>query len=83
MLPIIAGIICGITGLFLPETLGLGTNFIRNIIESPISIDYVFLLLLGKLFLTVVCIRLFLFGGIFSPALFIGVSLGCIFVAIF
>ena len=32
LLPIIAGIICGITGLFLPETLGLGTNFIRNII---------------------------------------------------
>ena len=83
LLPIVAGIICGITGLFLPETLGLGTNFIRNIIENPMSIDYVFLLLLGKLFLTVVCIRLFLFGGIFSPALFIGVSLGCIFVAFF
>ena len=42
LLPIIAGIICGVTGLFLPETLGLGTNFIRNIIESPMSIDYVF-----------------------------------------
>ena len=83
LLPIIAGTICGVTGLFLPETLGLGTNFIRNIIESPMSIDYVFLLLLGKLFLTVICIRLYLFGGIFSPALFLGVALGCIFVSLF
>ena len=83
LLPIIAGIVCGIVGLFLPETLGLGTNFIRNIIEKPISINYLLLLLFGKLFLTVICIRLNLFGGIFSPALFIGVALGSIFVFLF
>ena len=70
-------------GIILPETLGLGTNFIRNIIESPMNVGYVFLLLLGKLFLTVICIRLYLFGGIFSPALFLGVALGCIFVSLF
>ncbi len=81
LLPIIAGTICGIVGLFLPETLGLGTNFIRKIIEKPIAIDYVALLFAGKLFLTVVCIRLNLFGGIFSPALFLGVATGCIFVS--
>ena len=65
LLPIIAGTICGIVGLFLPETLGLGTNFIRKIIEKPIAIDYVALLFAGKLFLTVVCIRLNLFGEYF------------------
>ena len=37
------------------------------------------MLLIGKLFLTVVCIRLGLFGGIFSPALFVGVCTGSIF----
>ena len=78
-LPIIAGAICGITGIFLPELLGLGTNTIRSLIESPDYIGYLVLLLVGKLFLTVVCIRLGLFGGIFSPALFIGVCTGSIF----
>ncbi len=78
-LPIIAGGICGITGIFLPELLGLGTDTIRSLIEAPSNAGYLFCLLIGKLFLTVVCIRLGLFGGIFSPALFIGVCVGSIF----
>ena len=78
-LPIIAGAICGITGIFLPELLGLGTDTIRTLIEEPSYIGYLSLLLIGKLFLTVVCIRLGLFGGIFSPALFVGVCTGSIF----
>ena len=81
-LPVLAGIICGIVGLFLPETLGLGTDFIRNLIEHPVKLNYVIFLLTGKIFLTVICIRLNLFGGIFSPALFIGATTGCIFATI-
>ena len=78
-LPIIAGAICGITGIFFPELLGLGTDTIRTLIEEPGYISYLAMLLIGKLFLTVVCIRLGLFGGIFSPALFVGVCTGSIF----
>ena len=68
-------------GLFLPETLGLGT-FIRNLIDNPVNLNYVIFLLIGKTFLTIICIRLNLFGGIFSPALFLGATTGCIFVTI-
>ena len=78
-LPIIAGIICGFTGIFLPELLGLGTDTIRSLIETPTSIGTATTLLIGKLILTVICIRLNLFGGIFSPALFLGVCTGSIF----
>ncbi len=78
-LPILAGFICGVTGIFFPELLGLGTDTIRSLIEGPQEIKYVFILLVGKLFLTVTCIRLNLFGGIFSPALFLGVCTGSIF----
>ena len=78
-LPIIAGIICGFTGIFLPELLGLGTDTIRSLIETPTSIGTAIILLIGKLILTVICIRLNLFGGIFSPALFLGVCTGSIF----
>ena len=82
LLPVIAGIICGVIGLFLPETLGLGTSFIRNLIDKPVNLNYVIFLLIGKTFLTITCIRLNLFGGIFSPALFLGATTGCIFVTI-
>ena len=78
-LPIIAGVICGVVGLFLPETLGLGTSFIRDLIENPINLNYVIFLLIGKTFLTIICIRFNLFGGIFSPALFLGATTGCIY----
>ena len=78
-LPIIAGTICGIFGIFYPELLGLGTDTIRSLIESPNYLGYLVILLIGKLFLTVLCIRLNLFGGIFSPALFLGACLGSIF----
>ena len=49
-LPIIAGAICGITGIFLPELLGLGTDTIRILIEAPSYIGYLVILLIGKLF---------------------------------
>ena len=78
-MPIIAGTICGIFGIFYPELLGLGTDTIRSLIESPNYLGYLVILLIGKLFLTVLCIRLNLFGGIFSPALFLGACLGSIF----
>ncbi len=78
-LPIIAGGICGVVGIFLPELLGLGTDTIRSLIEAPTYAGYLVFLLIGKIFLTVICIRLGLFGGIFSPALFIGVCTGSIF----
>ena len=78
-LPIIAGIICGFTGIFLPELLGLGTDTIRSLIETPTNVGTAITLLIGKLILTVICIRLNLFGGIFSPALYLGVCTGSIF----
>ena len=83
LLPIIAGIICGVVGLFIPEVLGLGSETVQNLLENKVPIFTLFSFLIAKLFLTVVCIRLNLFGGIFSPALFIGASLGCILAFIF
>ena len=69
-LPIIAGAICGITGIFLPELLGLGTDTIRLLIDKPNYFGYILILLIGKLILTVICIRLNLFGGIFSSIVY-------------
>ena len=83
LLPIIAGVICGIIGLFVPEVLGLGSETIQSLLVENRPITYLTILLFTKLFLTVLCIRFNLFGGIFSPALFIGTTLGCILAVIF
>ncbi len=82
-LPVIAGSICGFVGLFVPEVLGLGSETIQSLLIEKKSIISLIILLITKLFLTVICIRFNLFGGIFSPALFIGTTLGCMFAAFF
>lgn len=83
ILPIIAGFICGIVGLFIPEVLGLGSETIQSLLIDERTVKSLFVLLIAKLFLTVICIRLNLFGGIFSPALFIGAALGCLLAIFF
>lgn len=83
LLPIIAGLICGLVGLFVPEVLGLGSETIRSLLIDEKNLMSLIVLLFTKLVLTIICIRLYLFGGIFSPALFIGASLGCVLAFLF
>ena len=76
--PVIAGLMCGITGLFLDEVLGLGTQTVLSIITKNLDLSFLIILLLGKLFLTSCCIGLGFFGGTFSPALFLGAIVGAL-----
>ena len=75
-LPFIAALICGSVGVFLPEILGLGIGPINDLIAGNISFTKVSMLLAAKISMTALCIGFGLFGGIFSPALFIGVATG-------
>lgn len=77
-LPFIAALTCGIVGTFFPEILGIGINPINQIIANEFSGQYVLILLLAKISMTALCIGFGLFGGVFSPALFIGVTTGSI-----
>ena len=76
--PIIAGILCGIIGLFLDEVLGLGTQTVLSVITQNLDLSFLFILLIGKLFLTSCCIGFGFFGGTFSPALFLGAIVGAL-----
>lgn len=77
-LPFIAALICGIVGTFLPEILGIGIGPINQIINGEFPTYYVALLLIAKISMTSLCIGFGLFGGVVSPALFIGVATGSI-----
>ena len=76
--PIIAGFACGICGMVFSEVLGLGTDVLMSVITSQFLFGYLLALLLGKLILTSICIGFGFFGGLFSPALFLGGVLGAI-----
>ena len=76
--PIIAGFTCGICGLIFSEILGLGTDVLMSVITSQLLFGYLLALLIGKLILTSICIGFGFFGGLFSPALFLGGVLGAI-----
>ncbi|MBR65105.1 MAG: hypothetical protein CMC58_00075 [Flavobacteriaceae bacterium] len=76
--PIIAGFACGICGMVFSEVLGLGTDVLISVITSQLLFGYLFALLLGKLILTSICVGFGFFGGLFSPALFLGGVLGAI-----
>ena len=43
-----------------------------------VEFSYLFILLIAKILMTAVCIGFGLFGGVFSPALFVGASIGAI-----
>ena len=64
---------------FFPEILGLGGNTIVGILDNSFTLGFLFTILFLKLFVTVICLSLGFFGGVFSPALVLGASVGGIF----
>ena len=76
---VVAVLICGFLGGFFPEILGLGGNTIVDILDNSFSLPFLFTILCLKLFVTVICLSLGFFGGVFSPALVLGASVGGIF----
>ena len=75
-LPFIAAFVCGSVGIFIPEILGIGVGTVNELIAGNFTLGMVVVLLIAKLTMTALCIGFGLFGGVFSPALFIGVAAG-------
>ena len=73
---LMAAFITGIFGMFFPEVLGLGVDVILKFITEDFGIWAIITLLCLKIFLTTLCIGFGIFGGVFSPALFIGAATG-------
>ena len=75
----VGAIICGTAGMFYPEVLGIGTSTINAMLNVEVTLNYVVIFLFLKLILTTVCLSTGFFGGVFSPALFIGAAAGMTF----
>ena len=78
LLTFLAATLCGVLGMFLPDVLGLGMVQINQMLSGQFALSMLVLLLLGKLVATTLCIGFGLFGGVFGPAIFIGIAAGAV-----
>ena len=75
-----AGLAVGVTALWLPDVLGIGTEALRfATIEGAFSSVELLVLVAAKIILTALCIGFGFAGGVFSPALLIGILSGALF----
>ncbi|MFT5260219.1 MAG: CIC family chloride channel protein [Saprospiraceae bacterium] len=78
--PMLAGFALGVFALQVPEVLGIGGDLLQNVVnQANHSIGQLSALLLAKIAATALCISFGLAGGVFSPALLIGVLFGALF----
>ena len=71
----LAATLMAVIGMLVPEAVGLGTQSVNDLLAGEKLLGEAVLMLFAKLLATVVCIGMGLFGGVFSPALFLGASL--------
>ena len=78
--PALAGLVLGLSALQLPEVLGVGKETLRfATIEGAFTADELAVLVAAKLAVTAICVGFGFVGGVFSPALLIGVMAGALF----
>lgn len=77
-LPFIGATICGLIGVWVPQALGLGIGSINEMISGEFVVSLLVMVLVAKIIMTSACIGFGVFGGVFSPALFIGVAAGAL-----
>ena len=70
--------ICGLVGVWIPQILGLGISSINNMVAGDFTLTLLATVLVAKILMTALCLGCGLPGGMFSPALFIGVATGAL-----
>jgi chloride channel protein, CIC family len=76
MQPLAGGLLVGIMGWFVPQTLGVGYGYVGLALNGGMVLKLMLLLLLLKFFAVTTSYASGNAGGIFGPALFLGAMLG-------
>jgi len=77
--PMVAGLVLGLVALELPDVLGIGQETLRfATIEGAFEIGELTLILIAKMAVTALCLGFGFAGGVFSPALLIGILFGAL-----
>ena len=77
--PMLAGAVLGLAAIWLPDILGIGKETLRfAIIDHAFAPGELAFLLVAKILATALCIGFGFAGGVFSPALLIGILFGAL-----
>ena len=77
--PMLAGAALGVAAIWLPDILGIGKETLRfAVIDHAFAPSELALILVAKLLATALCIGFGFAGGVFSPALLIGILFGAL-----
>jgi CIC family chloride channel protein len=74
--PALGGLLTGIIGFFLPQTLAFGYGFAQQAIDNQLTIPFLLALALGKILTTSFSIGSGGSGGVFGPSIVIGGAMG-------
>jgi chloride channel protein, CIC family len=74
--PAVGGVVVGIMGWFVPQTLGVGYSYVGQVLNGGMILKLMVLLLVLKFFAVLISYASGNAGGIFGPALFLGAMLG-------
>lgn len=74
--PALGGLCTGIIGFFLPQTLAFGYGFAQMALNNDLTIPFLLLLAIGKIFTTSFSIGSGGSGGVFGPSIVIGGAMG-------
>ncbi len=74
--PALGGLLTGVVGFFLPQTLSFGYGFLQQALFSELTIPFLLFLALGKMVTTSFSIGSGGSGGVFGPSVIIGGALG-------
>ena len=77
--PMLAGALLGVAAIWIPDILGIGKETLRfAVIDHAFAPGELALLLVAKILATALCIGFGFAGGVFSPALLIGILFGAL-----
>ena len=77
--PMLAGAVLGLAAIWLPDILGIGKETLRfAVIDHAFASGELAFLLVAKILATALCIGFGFAGGVFSPALLIGILFGAL-----
>ena len=68
-----------VIGSIVPEAIGLGTNTVNEFLSGELVALDAALIVVAKFVATLLCLGFGLFGGVFSPAVFMGAGIGSLF----
>ena len=74
--PVAGGLLVGVMGWFVPQSLGIGYQYVSQALNEKMALQVMAVLLAMRVLGTAVCYASGNAGGIFGPSLFIGAMLG-------